>query len=284
MEPGSTIGNWGTAILASVTSALSIFVAAVPRVIGFLVILMAGWFIASLLARAVAALLRTVRFNELSQRAGLSRFVERMGARADSAGFIAAIVKWFVRLGALVVAFDALGLPAISQILREFLLWLPNLVVAMVVLVIGGLAANAVASLVRGAVGTAQLGNPKTLSRVAAVAVWAFTIVVAVNQLGIATRLVNTLFMTTLASVAIAVGLAFGLGGRDTAGEIVRAWYARSQRIGSKARDTLAEAESLNREEPVRPPESQTEAASPRLESSTTAGTTAGTTSGRGRR
>jgi Conserved TM helix len=249
VEPANTIGNWGAAILTSVTSALSIFVAALPRIIGFFVILLAGWYIASLIARGVAALLRKVHFNELSQRAGLSNFVERMGVRADSAGFLAGIVKWFVRLGALVIAFDALGLPAISQVLHDFLLWLPNLIVAMVVLVIGGLAANALASLVRGSVATARIGNAQTLSRVAAIAVWAFAIVVAVNQLGIATGLINTLFMAAVGSVAIAVGLAFGLGGRDTAGQIVRNWYLRSKQAPSTAREALTAADTLGREE-----------------------------------
>lgn len=235
----TTIGSWGAAIVTSVTTALSMFVAAVPRVVGFLVILLAGWFIASLIGKGVAMLLRNLRFNELSQRAHLSEFVEKTGIRSDSSGLVAGVVKWFVRLVTLVVAFDALGLPAVSQVLREFLLWLPNLAVAMVVLVIGGVAATAVSSLVRGATATARIGDPRTLARLASVAVWVFTAVVAINQLGIATRLVNTLFMATTGAVALALGLAFGLGGRETAGRIVSEWYQRSQRPLSAPHDSL---------------------------------------------
>lgn len=249
VESASTIGNWGSAFFASVAGALSTFATAIPRIFGFLVILLAGWFIASLIAKAVAILLRKVNFNELSQRAGLSDFVQKMGVGLDSAGFLAGVVKWFIRLIALVVAFDALGLPAVSQVLREFLMWMPNLVVALMVLVIGGLAAKALSSVVRGAAAKAQLGNPQLLARIATVAVWAFTIVVAVNQLGIATALINTLFMATVGTVAIALGLAFGLGGRDTAGEIVRNWYERSRVTTSKAREAMSAAGEITRTE-----------------------------------
>src|SRR6185436_10945833 len=124
-------------------------------------------------------LLRAVRFNELAQRAGVSDFVKRMGVHRDAAGVLADIAKWFVRLIALVVAFDELGLPAVSQVLQQFLLWLPNLVVALVILVIAGLAANALASLVRGATAESGLGNPDLLASIARVAVWAFAIVIA---------------------------------------------------------------------------------------------------------
>jgi hypothetical protein len=245
MPTTNSIGDWGTALYSSVTNALTMFANAIPRILGFVVILLVGWFIASLVAKAVAVLLRSVHFNELAQRAGLSTFVDKSGVRSDSSGFIAGVVKWFVRLVSLVVAFDALGLPAVSGVLREFLMWLPNLIVALVVLVIGGLAANALSVVVRGATATTHLGNPITLSRVASVAVWAFTIVVAVNQLGIATTLVNTLFMASVWAVAIAGALAFGLGARDTAGEIVRNWYRRSQVASSKAQETLTAAGSL---------------------------------------
>ena len=157
-----------------------------------------------------------------------------MGANTDPAGFLATIAKWFVRLIVLVVAFDALGLPAVSAVLQELLLWLPNLVVALVILVIAGLAANALHGLVRGATAQAGLGNPDVLANVARVAVWAFAVVVAVNQLGIATTLVNTLFMGTVGALALALGLAFGLGGRETAGQIVSGWYAKGQQAAPK--------------------------------------------------
>jgi Mechanosensitive ion channel, conserved TM helix len=216
--PVAPITSWGEALVTSFAAALAMFMGAIPRIIGFVVILVIGWLVASLLAAVVAKLLRAVRFNDLARRSGLTSFVHNMGVNSDGAGLIADVTKWFVRLIALVVAFDALGLPAVSQVLQQLLLWLPNVVVAVVILVLAGLAANAVGSLIRGATAEAGFSNPDLLSTVARVAIWAFAIVVAVNQLGIATTLVNTLFMGLVAAMALAFGLAFGLGGRDTAG------------------------------------------------------------------
>jgi hypothetical protein len=223
------VTDWGTALITSAAAALALLLGAIPKIIGFAVILIIGWMIASALAAAVAAILRTVKFNDLAQRAGISGFVQKMGMHTDAAGFLATLVKWFVRLIVLVTAFDALGLPAVSQVLEQILLWLPNLVVALVVLVIAGLAATALSNLVRGATAESGLGNPDLLATIARVAVWAFAIVIAVNQIGIATTIVNTLFMATIGAVAVAFALAFGLGGRETAAQIVQDWYQRGR-------------------------------------------------------
>jgi hypothetical protein len=237
------INEWGAALAASLTTALSLFLGAIPRIIGFLVIVIVGWLISGLLASAVAALLRAVRFNDLAQRSGLSGFVQNMGVRTDASGMLAEITKWFVRLIVLVVAFDALGLPAVSNVLQQFLLWIPNLVVAVVVLVIAGLAANALGNLVRGATAQAGFDNPDLLETITRVAVWAFGIVVAVNQIGVATALVNTLFMGFIGALALAAGLAFGLGGRDTAGQIVQNWYRRGREARPRIERAAEEAE-----------------------------------------
>jgi hypothetical protein len=232
MDPQVT--DWGTTMMASLTGAFAMFFSAIPKILGFLIILVVGWLLSSLVEKAIAAVLRAIKFNDLATRSGFADFVGKMGTGTDSAGMIAAIAKWFVRLITLVVAFDALGLPAVSDVLRQLLLWLPNLVVALVVLVIGGLAASALSRIVRGATAEAGLGNPDFLAKVASVAVWAFAIVVAVNQIGIATTLVNTLFMATVGAIALALGLAFGLGARETAGEIVRKWYSKGQEAAPK--------------------------------------------------
>jgi hypothetical protein len=223
------VRDWGEATLTSLTGAMMMFFAAIPKVLAFAVILVVGWFVAGLIARLVAGILRRVRFNELAARSGFSGFVDNIGVQNDSAGFLANVAKWFIRLIVLVVAFDALGLPAVSDVLRQLLLWLPNLAVGLVVLVIGGLLANAAAGLVRGATASAGFRHPDLIANVARGAVWIFAIIVAVNQIGIARELVNTLFMGAVALVVIALGLAFGLGGRDVAGNLLRRWYTEAQ-------------------------------------------------------
>jgi Conserved TM helix len=246
------ITDMTTALLTSLATALALLLGAIPKILGFLVILIIGWLIASAVAAAVAALLRTVRFNDLAKRSGFSDFVQKMGVHTDAAGVVAGLAKWFVRLIVLVTAFDALGLPAVSQVLQQFLLWLPNLVVALVILVLAGLAAKALADLVRGATAEAGLGNPDMMAGIARVAVMAFAVVIAVDQVGIATTLVNTLFMAVVGALALALGLAFGLGGRETAGQIVAGWYQKGQQAAPKVAKA-AEAGQRQAQEPTEP-------------------------------
>lgn len=228
------VQDTGDALKASLAGALNTFLSVIPRILGFAVVLIVGWIVASLLGRGVEALLHAVRFNDLARRSGFAGFVQKMGVKDDPAGVISGIVKWFVRLIALVVAFDTLGLPAVSGVLQQLLLWLPNLVVALVVLVIGGLAANALSQLVRGATAEAGFSNPDLVAMVTKVAVWGFSVVVAVNQLGIATTLINTLLVGLVGAFSIAFGLAFGLGGRDRAAQLLESWGRRAERAAPK--------------------------------------------------
>lgn len=227
--------QWGVDFTTSLKSALALLLLAIPRVIGFIIVILIGWFVASLLGRGTAALLRAIRVNEAAEKVGLTDFLSRMNPASDTAGILGGVVKWLVRIVVLLVAFDILGLPAVSDVLGQFLLWLPNLIVALVILFIAALAADALANFVRGATSEAGFANPDTLATVARVAVWAFAVVIAVNQLGIAETLVNTLFVGTVAMLALAGGLAFGLGGRDLAAQTLESWRER----GKDARQRL---------------------------------------------
>lgn len=219
------VKDWSEAMLTSLAGAMAMFFAAIPRVLAFAVILLVGWVIAGLIAKGVAGLLRGIKFNEVAERSGFAKFVRNIGVKTDCAGFLAMVAKWFIRLIVLVVAFDALGLPAVSDVLRQMLLWLPNLAVGIVVLVVGGLLANAAADLARGATRSAGFRHPDLLGNMVRGAVWVFAVIIAVNQIGIAETLVNTLFMGAVALAVLAFGLAFGLGGREVAAKLLQRWY-----------------------------------------------------------
>lgn len=237
------VKDWSEAMLTSLAGAMAMLFAAIPKILAFVLILVIGWIIAGLIGRGVAALLRAIRFNEVAERSGFGAFVRNIGVKTDCAGFLALVAKWFIRLIVLVVAFDALGLPAVSDVLRQLLLWLPNLAVGIVVLVIGGLVANAAADLVRGATATAGFRHPELFSNLARAAVWVFAVIVAVNQIGIAQELVNTLFMGAVALTVIAFGLAFGLGGRDLAGHLLNKWYRESEEAAAKVKEAAERGE-----------------------------------------
>jgi len=209
---------------AAAADALDTVVTLLPRLLGFVVVLAVGWLLSYLVGRGVSAVLHAVRFDDLARRSGLTGLAERLGIEADGTRIVTALAQWAVRLITLVVAFDLLDLPAVSVILQRLLLWLPNLAVALVVLVLGGLAANALAGLVRRSALSGGIGNPDLLATVTQVAVWVFAVVIAVGQLGIARTVVNAVVIGLVGAVALASGLAFGLGGRDRAARLLDRW------------------------------------------------------------
>ena len=234
-----TVTNWGDAIFLAVTNAINTFLAAIPQVIGALLILIIGWIIASIVARIL---------QEVLARAGVDRlFAEHgrpvYGARSTElrpSVVASEIVKWIIRFVFLVAAANVLGMPQVSVLLNQVLLWLPNLLVAAVILLAAPLLARFVRGLIE--VGAGQMGftNASILGRLAEVAIVAFAVLIAINQLGIAADLINILFVGVVAALAIAIGLAFGLGGRDVAAEITRGWYEDMQAAASKVREAAA--------------------------------------------
>jgi len=218
----------------SVANALNTLVAAIPRIIGSLLIFLIGYLIARAVAGLVAGLLRRVHFDEISERSGFNRFIRELGVSTDASGVVGAIVYWFILLLALVAAFDNLGLPAVSAFLNSVLFWLPNLLVAIVILAIAGVLANAVYRTIFATATESHAGNPRFLASLARGAIWVFAFIVALDQIGVATVVVNTLLFGFVFALALALGLAFGLGGRDTAGAIIRNWYASAGPAASR--------------------------------------------------
>jgi Conserved TM helix len=219
------IQDWGTSIFNALSNTVNLILTFIPRLLGFLVILIVGLIIAALVEKAVTFLLRKVGFDRMSDRIGLTRFEQRMGVRMDAAGVLGRIVYWFIVLIFLVPAADALGVPAVSNILNELVAYIPNVFVAILVLFLGALAATVVADLVRGTVASANIGNPNIFAGIARWAIIGFATLIALEQLKIAPDLLNELFGAFVLALAIAFGLAFGLGGQETA----RRWLARGE-------------------------------------------------------
>jgi hypothetical protein len=230
------VTSWGEAIMFSLTGALADFMAFIPKLIGALVILLVGWLIAKAVQALVTKGLQIVRFNQIADRAEIDQFLARAGVRADPASLVGRLAYWFLMLTFFVAAFSALGLPQVSGVLEQIIAFIPNLVVALVILLLGALAANFVANLVRGTTGTARVGDPNLLATIARSAILVFAVLMAFDQLEIAPTIVNTLWTALIGMVAVAGALAFGLGGRDLAKRLLEDWYTRGQQKAQEVR------------------------------------------------
>ena len=238
--PTTDITDWGDAVFLSASNALNAFLNAIPLVIGALLIIIIGWIIAGLLARLTTEVLRRVGADRLFAEHSGRVYGDR--AREIKPSIVAGeLVKWLVRLVFLVAAANVLGLTQVSELLNDVLLWIPNLIVAAIILLVAPLLARFVRGAIEVGAGEMGFSNAPLLGRIAEIAIVAFAVIVAINQIGIAANLVNTLFIGLVAAVALAFGLAFGLGGRDVAAELTRSWYEQSQDTAARVR---ARAES----------------------------------------
>jgi hypothetical protein len=230
-----TVTNWGQALLVSITGALIALLSFIPALIGALIIVIIGWVLSGILARVVETLLNKVGFEHAAERTGISGVINRSGAGAMRASHvIAELVKWFVRLIFLEIAAQALHLTEVTALLNSIVLFIPNLVVALIIVLVGVLAAQFIGRLVRGSLSKAKVANANVFGAVAEYGIIGLAVVTALSQIGVATMIVTILFAGVVGALALAAGLAFGLGGRETAAEIWQQSYQQSQQAAQQ--------------------------------------------------
>lgn len=213
--------TWGEVITASFQTLWSGFMSFLPSLLGAVVVFVIGWFIAEVLAKLAAQIISVLRLDQILERMGLEKSLRRANMKLDSGKFVGEIVKWFFIIVFLMAATDILGLPQVTEFLKQVLLYIPQLIVAVFILLAGVLIANFMSKLVKASVEAADLKSAGTLAGVAKWAILIFAILAALIQLGIVPSLIQTLFTGLIAALAISTGLAFGLGGRDLASQIL---------------------------------------------------------------
>src|SRR5436190_13766018 len=166
-----TVTDFGQAVMGSLALSLAMVMGFIPKLLGALLILLAGWLVARLAYSLVVRGLRLVHFNQVADRAEIDQFLANAGVRADPAQVVATLAYWFLLLIFVGAAFNAFGLPQVTDMVNRILAFIPNVVVAVVVLFLGALAANFAGNVVRGAGGTARLGDPDLLATFARIAV-----------------------------------------------------------------------------------------------------------------
>ena len=198
----------------------------IPNIIVALVIFLAGWVVGSILGRVVAQVVGAIRVDSALRHAGVEGVLHRAGFRLDSGRFLGALVEWFVIVAFLIASFDVLGLYQVNAFLQQVvLLYLPQVIVAVLILLLAGVLSDASERLVIGTARAAGVSSAVFLGHVTRWAIWVFAILTALYQLGVATPFVQTLFTGIVIAVSVAVGLSFGLGGQGAAARLIDKAY-----------------------------------------------------------
>jgi hypothetical protein len=200
-----------------------------PRLFAGVGILLAGFAIAKIVEHGTDAALRRIGFNRWMQDGGVTEALERAGTRLEASSVLAKLVFWTVMLLVILLAADALGVQAVNTLFGELVGYIPNVIAAVVVLVLGILLGEFVKDLVLASAGALPGGH--TLARSAKVAVILLAVFMALEQLDIAQDIVLVFFIAVVGAAALAAGIAFGLGGREIAAELSREWYERMRYV-----------------------------------------------------
>jgi len=214
--------TWGDVLVRSFQDLALGVISFIPNLLVAIIIFLAGWVVGSLLGRMVEKAVDAIRVDEALKSAGVEVMFHRAGWKLHSGRFLGVLVEWFIVVAFLVASFEVLGLNQVNTFLQQVvLLYLPQVIIAVLILLVAGVLAQAIQKIVSGAAAAANIHSANFLGSFAKWAIWIFAVMIVLDQLGIATSFVQTLFTGLIISVSIAAGLAFGLGGQDAAARFI---------------------------------------------------------------
>src|ERR671912_2552687 len=217
-------------MIESLRAGLDAFFGFVPQLIGATVILIVGYVVAKILQAVVARVLKAVGFDGWMERGGIKQFFDRAQTRETPATVLGKLVFWFVFIITITMAADALGIQQVSQVLAQFIAYIPSIIAAILILILAALLANFLSGIVRGATDNDILAN------IARYAIIVYAVFAALTELGIAVQLTAPTFLIVLGAVALAAAIAFGIGGREVAKDLIERYYDRSDEVTTNNR------------------------------------------------
>lgn len=221
-------------IIASLTSFWTKLAAFIPQLIAALVLLFIGWIIAKLVRATVLHLLRLVHFERLAQKSGIEAFLEQGELRITLSKVISELIYWLVMLIVIVTVSSSLGLTSVAELFNKIVLYIPNIIIAILVLVFGTLLARFINRIVFAYLKNIGVDNALTISTVSEYAIQIFVVFVALEQLQIGTHLLNTAFTIGFGAIALALAIAFGLGGKDWAASVIARLSDKDKKGGKR--------------------------------------------------
>src|SRR5215210_3128116 len=217
--------NMSDTLFQPLQNALSTFLSYLPQLIGAIVILIIGYIVAKVLQAVVGRVLQAIGFEGWMEKGGIKQFFDRAETNQTPVSILGQLVFWFVFIIALTMAADALGISQVSVILGQLIAFIPSIIAAILILILAALLANFVSGIVRGATGSGLLAS------IAQYAIIVYAVFAAITELGIAVELTAPTFLIVLGAVALAAAIAFGLGGREVAQDILQKAYNRSDQV-----------------------------------------------------
>lgn len=226
----TAVSNWQEAILVAGSNILTRFFGFIPSLLGAIIIFLFGLILAKWAKALIVKILGALKLDHLLRKSGLEPYLDRADIRVKAEVFLGEIVKWLIVVVFFIAAVNILGLTTVSAVLNSILGYIPSIVSAVLILTIGVLLAGLVESLIKGAVNQVDPKTSRLLSKIASYLVVIVAALAAVNELGIAQSLINTLIIGVVATLSLGLGLAIGLGAKDLVSKMLIDWYTQSKK------------------------------------------------------
>ncbi|MFA5388142.1 MAG: hypothetical protein WC312_00105 [Candidatus Omnitrophota bacterium] len=214
--------DWNMIVIEPVKAMLVRAATFLPTLIGILVILVVGWIIAAVLKNVVVKLLKMIQFDTASEKSGLADVLRRGGIKNTLSELMGGLVYWIVMLLVFMTALNALGMTVVASLLDKVILYIPNVIAAIFIISLGIFFASIVGSIVMTASMNAGIKQAKLLSQVTQTVIVIFAVIMTLEQLSIATAILNTTITVLLGSIGLAFALAVGIGSKDIAGKLIQ--------------------------------------------------------------
>jgi hypothetical protein len=212
------IQTWSQVFLLSLQGLWYGFVATFPKILLAIVVFIIGWIVAATIGKLVTAGIDALKLDKLFANTGTDEALARAGVRLHIGAVVGWLVKWLVVIAFLIASLNLLNLDQVTMFLQEIWAYIPQVIIAVLVLVAGTILADFVRRLVSGSAAIANVRSARMIGTIAYYAIWILAIVTALDKLGIFGYFGQILFTGLVLMLALSVGLAFGLGGKEAAG------------------------------------------------------------------
>jgi hypothetical protein len=214
--------DWADVTIQALQNLWQAFLNFIPLLIGAIIVFVIGWFISIGVGKLITEILKKLKFNQIFERGSWKSALEKAEIKVDASGFLGAIVKWILVIVFLLAAVEILGFVQFAAFLKGVINYLPNVIVAALIFVVTVILVDIVEKVVRVAVESIKVGFGQVVSAVVKWSIWIFAILAILYQLGIARPFMETLFTGIVAMLVISLGIAFGLGGKEVAADILQ--------------------------------------------------------------
>ena len=216
------VENWSTITLGALLSTWENFILFLPKMVGALIVFLVGWFVSVGFGKLVAEVLKKLKFNKIFERVGWKEALEKAEVKVRPSEFMGGICKWILVIVFLLASVEILGFVQFARFVSDVVIWLPNLIVAIIIFIVAIILSDIIEKLIMASVKKMDIGYAGFLGTTVKFSIYIFAILAMLLQLGITPTIIQTLITGFVGMISIAFGLAFGLGGKEAASDLIK--------------------------------------------------------------